>query len=126
MKKTGGGYSRRPACMQDISGLQILAEISADSAHLANDIVDIQNHFHHTALLIINSGVNFFLNLRLTCMINRKSQLDSCQWTSESRVTSSYGFSCKTCSFAFSSTKNNNDVFCTVFFGQIQYPFLIL
>lgn len=50
-------------------GLEVFAVIVADSAHLGSDVVYIQNHFHHTYLLIINSWVDFCFDFWLANVI---------------------------------------------------------
>ena len=58
-------------------------------------------------------------------MINRKSQLDSCQGTCEGGVTIGNRLSSQAGSFAFGSTEQNNNVLCTVLLSQSQDALLI-
>ncbi len=58
-----------------VTCLRYLQYCSLIAAHLADDIVNIQNHLHHADLLVIDSGIEFCLDLRLAYVINRESQL---------------------------------------------------
>ena len=50
-------------------GLEVFAVIVANGTHLFDNSVYIQNHFHHTYLLIINSWVDFFFDFWLANVI---------------------------------------------------------
>ena len=107
------------------ASVQILAEFFPDAGHFANNIVNVQHHLHHADLLVIDGWIKFFLYLRLTYVINRKSKLDSRQWTCISGVTVGDCFSGKAASLALSRTQKNNYVLGAVLLGKTLYPPLV-
>ena len=103
----------------------IFAELLANRSHFLDDVIYIQNHFHHAHLLIINGGVKFALDLRLTDMIYLESQRDSCQRTGIGGVTIGDCLSGEAGSFSFSCPQENDDVLRAILFGKLLDPLLI-
>ena len=103
----------------------ILAELLADRAHFAGDIVDVQNHLHHADLLVIDSFIEFCLDFFFTNVINLESQRDSSQRTGKSGVTSSDRLSSEAGSLTLRCAQQNNDVLCAILFGEVLNTLLV-
>lgn len=105
--------------------VEILAVLLPDSAHLVDDIVNVENHLHHADLLVINIGIEFCLYLRFTYVINRKSKLDSCQRTCVGGVTVGDRLSSESGSLAFSCAQENYYVLGAVLIGEFLDALLV-
>ena len=104
---------------------QVLAELRADTAHLIDDVVNIEDHFHHTDLFLVDCFVKLCLYLRLANMKYRESQRDPCQRTGEGRVTSGDRLSCETGRLTLSGTQKNDNVLRAILIGEVQNTLLI-
>ena len=103
----------------------ILAELLADRAHFAGDIVDIQNHLHHADLLVIDSFIKLCLDFFFTNVINLESQRDSSQRTCIGGVTIGDRLSSEAGSLTFSGAQQNDNVLGTVLFGEFLNTLLV-
>ena len=104
---------------------QILAELLADAAHFVGDIVNVQNHLHHTDLIVIDVSVELFLHFSFAHMINLESQRDSSQRTGERGVTIGDRLSSEAGSLTFRCAQQNNDVLCAILFGEFLNTLLV-
>ena len=102
-----------------------LAVLFANAGHFADDIVNIQNHLHHTDLILINVRIKFFLHFRFAHMENLESQRDPCQWTGVGRVTISDRLSSETGSLTFRSAQQNHNVLSAILLGELLNTLLI-
>lgn len=131
-EKGADGQCRRPLNCASVAwngpftGVSlILAELLADAAHFAGDVVDVQNHFHHADLLIIDSFIKLCLDFFFTNVINLESQRDSGQRTCVGGVTGGDRFSSEAGSLTFSGAQQNNDVLGTILFGEFLNTLLV-
>ena len=119
-----GATANAAAPILCVCGL-IFAELLADRAHFAGDIVDIQNHFHHADLLVIDSFIKLCLDFFFTNVINLESQRDSSQRTGKSGVTIGNRLSSEAGSLTLRCAQQNNDVLCAILFGEFLNTLLV-
>ena len=104
---------------------QVLAVVSTDTAHLVDNVVNVENHFHHTDLFLVDRFVKLCLYLRLANMKYRESQRDPCQRTGKSRVTGGDRLSCETGRLTLSCTQKNDNVLRAILIGEVQNTLLV-
>ena len=98
----------------------------SDTAHLADDLVDVQNHLHHGDLVFVDTRVDFSFDFRLANVINRESQRDSCQRTCISGVASCDSLRGQAGSLSLGSAQQNNNVLCAKLLSKLLHSLLIL